>query len=68
MAPRRHKHWNILAAVSILLAAILAVSGIAKLDVAQVPRQDALRLASSSRALTTESSRLPSDGWTSLRG
>ncbi|MFL0793738.1 MAG: hypothetical protein AB8B70_11315, partial [Prochlorococcus sp.] len=49
-------------------AAILAVSGIAKLDVAQVPRQDALRLASSSRALTTESSRLPSDGWTSLRG
>ena len=68
MALRRHKHWNILAAVSILLAAILAVSGIAKLDVAQVPRQDALRLASSSRALTTESSRLPSDGWTSLRG
>ena len=68
MASRRHKHWNILAAVSILLAAILAVSGIAKLDVAQVPRQDALRLASSSRALTTESSRLPSDGWTSLRG
>ena len=68
MASRRHKHWNILAAVSILLAAILAVSGIAKLDVGQVPRQDALRLASSSRALTTESSRLPSDGWTSLRG
>ncbi|MFL0790200.1 MAG: hypothetical protein AB8E87_08235 [Prochlorococcus sp.] len=68
MALRRHKHWNILAAVSILLAAILAVSGIAKLDVGQVPRQDALRLASSSRALTTESSRLPSDGWTSLRG
>lgn len=68
MAPRKHKHWNILAVVSILLAAILAISGIAKLDVGQVPSQDSLRLASSSRALTTGSRRLPADGWTSLRG
>ncbi|WP_028951841.1 hypothetical protein [Synechococcus sp. CC9616] len=68
MAPRKQKHWNILAAISILLAAVLAVSGISELDVSRVPSRDALRLASSSRALTTDSRRLPSDGWTSLRG
>ena len=68
MAPRKQKHWNILAAVSILLAAVLAVSGIRELDVDQVPSRDALRLASSSRALTTDPGRLPGDGWTSLRG
>jgi len=68
MAPRKQKHWNILAAVSILLAAVLAVSGIRELDVDQVPSRDALRLASSSRALTTDQGRLPGDGWTSLRG
>ena len=68
MAPRKQKHWNILAAISILLAAVLAVSGISELDVSRVPSRDALRLASSSRALTTDTRRLPSDGWTSLRG
>lgn len=68
MAPRKQKHWNILAAVSILLAAVLAVSGIRELDVDQVPSRDALRLASTSRALTTDPGRLPGDGWTSLRG
>ena len=68
MAPRKQKHWNILAAVSILLAAVLAVSGIRELDVDRVPSRDALRLASSSRALTTDPGRLPGDGWTSLRG
>jgi hypothetical protein len=68
MAPRKQKHWNILAAISILLAAVLAVSGISELDVSRVPSRDALRLASSSRALTTDARRLPSDGWTSLRG
>ena len=68
MAPRKQKHWNILAAISILLAAVLAVSGISELDVGRVPSRDALRLASSSRALTTDTRRLPADGWTSLRG
>ena len=68
MAPRKQKHWNILAVVSILLAAVLAVSGIRELDVGKVPSRDALRLASSSRALTTDPGRLPGDGWTSLRG
>ena len=68
MAPRKQKHWNILAAISILLAAVLAVSGISELDVGGVPSRDSLRLASSSRALTTNTRRLPADGWTSLRG
>lgn len=68
MAPRKQKHWNILAAISILLAALLAVSGISELDVGRVPSRDALRLASSSRALTTDARRLPADGWSSLRG
>ena len=68
MAPRKQKHWNILAVVSILLAALLAVSGINQLDVGLVPSRDALRLASSSRALTTDTTRLPSDGWSPLRG
>jgi len=68
MAPRKQKHWNILAAISILLAAVLAVSGISELDVGGVPSRDSLRLASSSRALTTDTRRLPADGWTSLRG
>ena len=34
----------------------------------RVPSRDALRLASSSRALTTDVKRLPGDGWSSLRG
>jgi len=68
MAPRKQRHWNILAAISILLAAVLAVSGISELDVGGVPSRDSLRLASSSRALTTDTRRLPADGWTSLRG
>ena len=68
MAPRKQKHWNILATISILLAAVLAVSGISELDVGRVPSRDALRLASSSRALTTDTTRLPADGWSSLRG
>ena len=68
MAPRKRKHWNILAVVSILLAALLAVSGINQLDVGRALSRDTLRLASSSRALTTDTTRLPSDGWSPLRG
>lgn len=68
MAPRKQKHWNVLAAISILLASVLAVSGISELDVGRVPSRDALRLASSSRTLTTDPTRLPADGWSSLRG
>ena len=68
MASKKQKHWNILAVVAILLAGLLAFSGINMLDVGRVPSRDALRLSSASRALTTDSRRIPSDGWTSLRG
>ncbi len=68
MASKKQKHWNILAVVSILLAGLLAFSGINRLDVGRVPSRDALRLSSASRALTTDSRRMPGDGWTSLRG
>ena len=68
MASKKQKHWNILAVVSILLAGLLAFTGINKLDVGRVPSRDALRLSSASRALTTDIRRMPGDGWTSLRG
>ena len=68
MASKKQKHWNILAVVSILLAGLLAFSGINRLDVGRVPSRDALRLSSASRALTTDRRRMPGDGWTSLRG
>ena len=68
MASKKQKHWNILAVVSILLAGLLAFSGINRLDVGRVPSRDALRLSSTSRALTTDRRRMPGDGWTSLRG
>ena len=68
MASKKKKHWNILAVVSILLAGLLALTGINKLDVGRVPSRDALRLSSASRALTTDRRRLLGDSWTSLRG
>ena len=68
MASKKQKHWNFLAVVSILLAGLLAFTGINRLDVGRVPSRDALRLSSASRALTTDGQRMPGDGWTSLRG
>ena len=68
MTPKKQKHWNILAVVSILLAGLLAFTGINQLDVGRVPSRDALRLSSASRALTTDRQRMLGDGWTSLRG
>ncbi|AII49106.1 hypothetical protein KR52_08125 [Synechococcus sp. KORDI-52] len=68
MASKKQKHWNILAVVSILLAGLLAFSGINQLDVGRVPSRDALRLSSASRALTTDSRRMASSGWSPLRG
>ena len=68
MSSKKQKHWNFLAVVSILLAGLLAFTGINRLDVGRVPSRDALRLSSASRALTTDIQRIPGDGWTSLRG
>ena len=43
MTSKKQKHWNILAVVSILLAGLLAFTGINQLDVGRVPSRDALR-------------------------
>jgi len=68
LATRKQKRWNILAAVSVVLATILAVMGLARIDVVPMQSRDTLRLSSASRALTTDPDRLLSGGWTSLRG
>jgi hypothetical protein len=68
LATRKQKRWNILAAVSVVLATILAVMGLAQIDVVPMQSRDTLRLSSASRALTTDPERLLSGGWTSLRG
>ncbi|MFM7287721.1 MAG: hypothetical protein ACKO02_13060, partial [Cyanobium sp.] len=68
MAARKQKRWNILAAVSLVLAIILGVLGLAHIDVVPMQNRDALRLTSASRALTTDPARLRAGDWTSLRG
>jgi hypothetical protein len=68
MAPRRQKRWNILAILSVVVATILAVMGLAQIDVEPVRSRDSLRLTSASRALTTDPAHVLSSGWTSLRG
>lgn len=49
----RQRGWNLLAIVAVVLAAILAILGIGRIDVSPVQSRDSLRLSSSSRALTT---------------
>jgi hypothetical protein len=68
LAPRKQKRWNILAIASVVLACILAVMGLAHIDVVPMRSRDSLRLSSSPRALTTDTSQLLAGGWTSLRG
>ena len=68
MTRRRRRNWNLLALASIVMAVILSVTALTKLNVDSVRGRDALRLSSASRALTTEAGRLPPDGWSSLRG
>jgi hypothetical protein len=70
MAQRRQRGWNLLAIVAVVLAAILAILGIGRIDVSPVQSRDSLRLSSSSRALTTlPLGEMPGLGvWTALRG
>ena len=68
LAPRKQKRWNILAIASVVLASILAVMGLAHIDVVPMRSRDSLRLSSAPRALTTDTSQLLAGGWTSLRG
>ena len=67
---RRQRGWNLLAIVAVVLAAILAILGIGRIDVSPVQSRDSLRLSSSARALTTlplGQQRAPGV-WTPLRG
>jgi len=51
-----------------VLALILAVMAISRIDVMKVRNRDNLRLASSARALNTDPSQLPPSRWSTLRG
>jgi len=52
----------------VLLATILAIMAIARIDVTEVRSRDALRLSSSARALIVDPRQLPPSGWSTLRG
>ena len=68
MTRQRRFKWNILAIAAVVMAAGLAMFAVTNLNVDHIGGRDSLRLSSASRALTTNPSRLPSDGWTSQRG
>ncbi len=65
---RKQKRWNLVAIGSVLLATILAMMAIARIDVTQVRSRDALRLSSSARALIIDPQQRPPSGWSTLRG
>jgi hypothetical protein len=70
MGQRRQRSWNVLAMVAVVLAAILAILGISRIDVIPVQSRDALRLSSASRALTTLplGEKPPIGVWSAMRG
>jgi hypothetical protein len=65
---RKQRRWNLLATVSLLLAVILALIAITRIDIQPVQTRDALRLSTSARSLTIDPRHLPPSGWTTLRG
>ena len=65
---RKQKRWNLVAIASVLLAMILAMVAISRIDVTQVRGRDSLRLSAAARALITDPHHLPASGWTTLRG
>ena len=68
MVQRKARRWNLLAMASVLLAVILALMAITRIDIRPIQSRDGLRLSSGSRALTTDPAHLPANGWSSLRG
>jgi hypothetical protein len=65
---RKQRRWNLLATLSLLLAVILALIAITRIDITPVQTRDALRLSTSARALTIDPTQLPPSGWGTLRG
>ncbi|MEY4758640.1 MAG: hypothetical protein RLZZ268_138, partial [Cyanobacteriota bacterium] len=70
MGQRRQRPWNVLAMVAVVLAAILAILGIGRIDVSPVQSRDALRLSSASRTLTSLplGEKPPIGVWSAMRG
>ena len=64
----KQRRWNFLSMLSVLIAIILALVAISRIDTIPIESRDALRLSSSSRALSVDPSQLPPSGWTTLRG
>ncbi|MFM8604147.1 MAG: hypothetical protein ACKOBY_01180 [Cyanobium sp.] len=56
---RKQRSWNLLAIVSVLLAGILALLAITRIDVRPVQTRDVLRLSTAPRALTIDPRQLP---------
>ena len=67
-AGRKQKRWNLVAIGSVVMAMILAMMAISRIDVTEVRSRDALRLSASARALITDPRQLPPSGWSTLRG
>ena len=70
MVKRRAKKLNVLVVVAIVLAACLAILGIARIDVTPVLNRDTLRLSSASRSLssTPGGEKPPAGVWSAVRG
>ena len=64
----KQRRWNFLSMLSVLIAIILALVAISRIDTIPIESRDALRLSSSSRALSIDPNHLPPSGWTTLRG
>lgn len=67
MAPLKQKRWNFFAAVALLLALVLGVTGISQLNFSTEPRTDSLQLSSAPRHQVLRADRTELDGWSSLR-
>jgi hypothetical protein len=70
MGKRRQRPWNALAMVAVVLAAILAMFGIGRIDVSPVLSRDSLRLSSAFRALASRplGEKPALGGWSAMRG
>ena len=67
MAPLKEKRWNLLAAVALLVAVILAMTGISQLNFRSQKRSDSLTLSSAPRHEVLHPHQQAVDGWSSLR-
>ena len=67
MAPLKEKRWNLLATVALLVAVVLAVTGISQLNFRGQNRTDSLTLSSAPRHEVLHPRNRSVDGWSSMR-